>query len=61
MIPIFKISDNNGIRMTFDEIRIKSIRFAQNLQARGYKSQQVFGIVAKNSHHVAPGNANFFG
>lgn len=42
--------------MSFDEIRTKSIRIAQNLQIRGYKPKQVFGIIAKNSHHVAPGN-----
>lgn len=40
--------------MTFDEIRIRTIRAAQNLQKRGYKPTQVFGIMAKNSHHVAP-------
>lgn len=40
--------------MTFDEIRMKSIRIAQNLQALGYKQQQVFTLVARNSHHVAP-------
>lgn len=52
----YQISDNNGIRMSFDEIRLKSIRLAQNLQGRGYKPNQVFGIIAKNSHYVAPGN-----
>ena len=40
--------------MTFDEIRIKTIRAAQNLQARGYNQKQIFGIMARNSHHVAP-------
>lgn len=41
--------------MSFDEIRIQSVRVAQNLQARGYKPSQVFGIIAKNYHNIAPG------
>lgn len=40
--------------MTFNEIRIKSVRAAQNLQKRGYGSKQVFGVLARNSHHLAP-------
>lgn len=40
--------------MSFNEIRIKTIRAAQNLQKRGYEPKQVFGLMAKNSHHVAP-------
>lgn len=41
--------------MSFDEIRIKSIRVAQNLLARGYKPTQVFGIITKNYDYLAPG------
>ncbi|XP_031621710.1 4-coumarate--CoA ligase 1-like isoform X2 [Contarinia nasturtii] len=33
---------------------MKTIRAAQNLQKRGYRSKQVFGVLAKNSHHLAP-------
>lgn len=40
--------------MTFEEIKTKTIRAAQNLQAFGYERGQVFGLVARNSHHVAP-------
>lgn len=40
--------------MSFDEIKVKTIRAAQNLQNLGYKPNQVFGLIAKNSHHVAP-------
>lgn len=40
--------------MTFDEIRIKTIRAAQNLQKHGYQPGQVIGLMAKNSHFVAP-------
>lgn len=40
--------------MTFDEIRMKSIQAAQNLKKRGYVPKKVIGLMAKNSHHVAP-------
>lgn len=40
--------------MTFDDIRERTIRTALNLQKRGYEAGQVFGIMAKNSHNVAP-------
>lgn len=40
--------------MSFDEIRSKTVRAAQNLQSRGYVPKQVFGILARNSHHLAP-------
>ncbi|XP_031634571.1 4-coumarate--CoA ligase-like 7 [Contarinia nasturtii] len=51
---IAQISDDNGTRLSFDEIRMKTVRAAQNLQKREYKSKQVFGLVAKNSQHLAP-------
>lgn len=40
--------------MSFTEIRTKTVRAAQNLQARGYKPKQLFGLIARNSHNVAP-------
>lgn len=40
--------------MTYDEIRMKTIRAAQNLQTLGYESGKVIGIIAKNSDNVAP-------
>lgn len=40
--------------MTFDEIRIKTIRAAQNLQALGYRPKQVVGFLVKNSDFIAP-------
>lgn len=40
--------------MSFNEIRMKTIRTAQNLQNRGYEPKQVFGLMAKNSQHIAP-------
>lgn len=32
----------------------KSIQIAGNLQSRGYKKGQVIGLIATNTHHVAP-------
>lgn len=40
--------------MTFDEIRLKTIRAALSLQERGYQSKQVFSFMVRNSHHIAP-------
>lgn len=41
-------------RFTFDEIRLQTIRVAQNLQKRGYgTSRQTFGIIAGNVSHLA--------
>lgn len=34
---------------------MQTIRVAQNLQTIGYKPSQVFGIIAKNYHNIAPG------
>lgn len=42
------------MQLTFSDIHTKTVRAAQNLQKRGYKSGQVFGLVARNSHDVAP-------
>lgn len=39
--------------MTFNEIRSKSIRAAQNLRARGYKKDEIVGIIAGNSHQLS--------
>lgn len=50
-----QISDDIGKRFTFDEIRIKTVRAAQNLQKNDrYQPKDVFAIMAKNSEHVAP-------
>lgn len=40
--------------MTFDEIRIKSVRAAINLQRLGYRANSIFGFIARNSANVAP-------
>lgn len=49
-----QISDDSGERFTFDEIRLQTIRVAQNLQKRGYcTSRQTVGIMAGNLAHLA--------
>lgn len=40
--------------MTFDEIRIKAVRAALNLQKLGFQPGNVFGLLALNSKYVAP-------
>lgn len=40
--------------MTFREVRMKTIRAAQNLLKRGYKPRQVFGFMAQNSDNLLP-------
>lgn len=49
-----QISDHNGIQMTNGEIRLKSIRAAQNLLKLGYKQKDVFAFYTKNGHNLAP-------
>lgn len=40
--------------MTFEEIRTKTIRAAQNLQQKGYKAKQVISFMATNSAYLSP-------
>lgn len=40
--------------MTFDEMRLETIRIAQNLQKRGFQSRQVFNFMTANSEHLVP-------
>lgn len=40
--------------MTFNEIRIKAIRAAIHLHQLGYKANDIFGFMARNSTNVAP-------
>lgn len=39
--------------MTFDEIRIKAIQAAINLRKFGYRPENVFGLMAKNSMNIS--------
>lgn len=49
-----KVSADTGIELTRYEIYIKTIRAAQNLQKLGFEKNDLFSLVARNSHHVAP-------
>lgn len=40
--------------MTFREVRLKTIRAAQNILKRGYEPGQVFGFVVDNSDNLLP-------
>lgn len=51
----FQISDDTGECFTFEGIRLKTIRAAQNLQKRGLlRPKQVIGIIAGNVADLAP-------
>lgn len=39
--------------MTFDDLRLETIRAAQNLEKRGYQSRQMFGFLAGDSAYLA--------
>lgn len=49
-----QISEDNGIILTNAELYLKSVRAAQNLTKLGYVDGDIIGIVAKNSHQIAP-------
>lgn len=51
---VLQVSDNNYFSLTADDIRLKSIRTAQNLQKLGCKTNDTIGIVAHNTHHLTP-------
>lgn len=51
---VLQISDDTKERFTFEEIRMMTIRAAQNLQKRGYNSKDVTAIVAGDVAHLAP-------
>lgn len=40
--------------MTFDEIRLKTIRAAQHLEARGFQHNGVIGFLVGNHSNLAP-------
>lgn len=49
-----QINDDTGEQFTFEELRLMTIRAAQNLQKRGYGVKQVVGIISENYAHFAP-------
>lgn len=40
--------------ITFDELRLMTVRAAQNLQKRGYNLKQIIGINSLNEPYLAP-------
>lgn len=49
-----QINDDSGVQLTFDEVRLKATRAAQNLQKRGLERRQFFGIMASNTDDLLP-------
>lgn len=47
-----QINHDTGVHLTFDEIRLRAIRIAQNLQKRGLQPRQTIGILAGNSDNL---------
>lgn len=50
---VLQICVNNGHHLTNAEIRLNSIRAAQNLSKFGIRKGDVFGLFAKNTEHLA--------
>lgn len=44
-----QINDDTGVQLTFDDVRVKATRVAQNLRKRGYESRTLFCFVAANT------------
>ncbi|XP_058443380.1 uncharacterized protein LOC131425454 [Malaya genurostris] len=51
---ITQISADSGAKVTCSEMRLRSIRIAQNLTAMGYTQQDVFAMAVRNGELVAP-------
>ena len=52
-VCLFQISADSGKSLTYDELRLNTIRAAQNLQKRGFNGpKQVFAFLAKNSDYL---------
>lgn len=49
-----KISHDSGVQLTNNEIRLRIIRTAQNITNLGFKEDDIFTIIARNSENLAP-------
>lgn len=49
-----QINDETAVQMTYEEIRLKAIRAAQNLLKRRFKPRDVFGFLADHSDDLVP-------
>lgn len=50
----FKINYDTGVMLTFKDLRLKTIRVAQNLQRKGFQHKDVFSFLAPNSDNLCP-------
>ncbi|XP_031635434.1 uncharacterized protein LOC116348546 [Contarinia nasturtii] len=51
---VAQINHDTGVRMTYDELRLKAIRAAQNLQKKGFQYKDLFTFLAVNSDNLCP-------
>lgn len=49
-----QINDATGVRLTFHDLWIKTVRAAQNLQKYGFKKGDVFGFMVDHTDHLVP-------
>lgn len=49
---VLQVSADDNRQLTCEELRVKSIRLAQNLTALGIKSSDVVGIICRHTHEV---------
>uniref|UniRef100_A0A336M4T4 CSON003268 protein n=1 Tax=Culicoides sonorensis TaxID=179676 RepID=A0A336M4T4_CULSO len=50
---IAQISADNGVKLTCSELRVKSIRLAENLKRKGYKFGDIIATVSRNNHDIS--------
>lgn len=51
---LFQVSDDTGMKFSFGDFRLMTIRAAQNLQRRGHNKKQMISIISSNVPHLAP-------
>lgn len=54
MLNCSQINANNGVRLTYNELYTKSVRAAQNIQKLNYAKGDIFAIISRNNHELAP-------
>uniref|UniRef100_A0A336K7L6 CSON003269 protein n=1 Tax=Culicoides sonorensis TaxID=179676 RepID=A0A336K7L6_CULSO len=50
---ITQISADNGVKLTCSQLRVKSIRLAENLKRKGYKFGDIIATVSRNNHDIS--------
>lgn len=51
---VAQVCVESGVKLTCDDIRLRSIRAAQNLTKLGYKQGDMVGFAMRNRENVAP-------